>query len=103
MIDLTTRFLGLGEDRLKRTIALNNGLSSPASKATSRLSAVKPFYPHGRGVEGNTPRVTTGRIGDLHHAAVGDVVFTDTFESGDSRYRYGHISTWSLIGAMFSH
>jgi hypothetical protein len=88
MIDLTTRFLGLAEDRLKRTIALNNGLLSPASKATSRLSMVKPFFPHGRWVEGKTSRVSKGKIGDLHHAAVGEVVFTDTFESGDSKYRY---------------
>ncbi len=48
MIDLTTRFLGLGEERLKRTIELSNGLASPASKDTSKLSRVKPFFPHGR-------------------------------------------------------
>jgi hypothetical protein len=102
MVELTTRFLGLGEDRLKRTIALNNGLLSPASKATSRLSVVKPFFPHGRWTEGKTPRVSKGKIGDLHHAAVGEVVFTDTFESGDSKYRYGQayfdlVSHWGDV------
>jgi hypothetical protein len=102
MVELTTRFLGLGEDRLKRTITLNNGLSSPASKATSRSSAVRPFFPHGRWAEGKTPRVSKGKIGDLHHASVGEVVFTDTFESGDAKHRYGQayfdlVSHWGDV------
>ncbi len=37
MDDLTTRFLGLGSDGLKRTIELSNGLATPASKFTSRV------------------------------------------------------------------
>jgi hypothetical protein len=102
LAELTTRFLGLGEDRLKRTIALNNGLASPATKATSRLSTVKPFFPHGRWTEGKTPRVSKGKIADLHLASVGEVVFTDTFESGDSKYKYGQaffdlVSHWGDV------
>ncbi len=89
MDDLTTRFLGLGLDRLKRTIELSNGLATPASKFTSKIQDIKPFFPHGRWSEGKTPKVSKGKIGSLLHASIGEVVFTDTFESGDSRYRYG--------------
>jgi hypothetical protein len=62
MLDLTTRFLGLGEERLRRTIALSNGLASPASKDTSKISRLKPFFPHGRWIEGKTPRVSKGKL-----------------------------------------
>ena len=58
MDDLTTRFLGLGSDRLKRTIELSNGLTSPASKFKAKVQDVKPFFPHGRWTEGKTPRVS---------------------------------------------
>jgi hypothetical protein len=89
MVDLTTRFLGLGDERLCKTIELSNGLASPPSKANAKVSRVKPFFPHGRWNEGKTPRVSKGKIGNLHHAKVGEVVFTDTFESGDIKYKYG--------------
>jgi hypothetical protein len=58
MDDLTTRFLGLGLDRLKRTIELSNGLATPASKVKSRVPDMKPFFPQGRWTEGKTPRVS---------------------------------------------
>ena len=87
--DLTTRFLGLGSDRLKKTIELSNGLATPASKFQVKLPDLKPFFPHGRWTEGKTPRISKGKIGSLFHASIGEVVYTDTFESGDSKYRYG--------------
>ena len=89
MAELTTRFLGLGDDRLRRTIELNNGLATPASKGTSRIDAVKPFFPPGRWTEGKTPRVSKNKIGHLHHAGPGEAVFTDTFASGDIKFGYG--------------
>ncbi len=89
MADLTTRFLGLGSDRLKRTIELSNGLATPASKFNTRVPDLKPFFPQGRWSEGKTPRVSKGKISSLFHASIGEVVYTDTFESGDSKYRYG--------------
>ncbi len=51
--------------------------------------------------------MSKGKIGDLHHAAVGEVVFTDTFESGDSRYRYGQayfdlVSHWGDVFPLTS-
>jgi hypothetical protein len=102
LADLTTRFLGLGSDRLKRTIELNNGLATPASKFHAKIPDLKPFFPPGRWNEGKTPRVSKGKIGSLAHAAIGEVVFTDTFESGDSRYRYGQayfdlVSHWGDV------
>jgi hypothetical protein len=52
LVDLTTRFLGLGSDRLKRTIELSNGLSAPASKFHAKIPDLKPFFPPGRWTEG---------------------------------------------------
>jgi hypothetical protein len=89
MTDLTTRFLGLGFDRLKRTIELSNGLAAPASKLNSRVPDLKPFFPQGRWNEGKTPRISKGKISSRFQASIGEVVYTDTFESGDSKYRYG--------------
>jgi hypothetical protein len=102
MDELTTRFLGLGSDRLKRTIELSNGLATPASKFHAKIPDLKPFFPHGRWTEGKTPRVSKGKIGSLAHASIGEVVFTDTFESGDSKYRYGQayfdlVSHWGDV------
>ncbi len=89
MSDLTTRFLGLGVDRLKRTIELSNGLATPASKSKIKVPDLKPFFPQGRWTEGKTPRVSKTKVGTFHNASIGEAVFTDTFESGDSKYRYG--------------
>ncbi len=89
MQDLTTRFLGLGTDRLKRTMELSNGLLTPASKFKSAVPDSRPFFPHGRWTEGKTPRVNKNKVGSWYTASIGEVVFTDTFESGDSKYRYG--------------
>jgi hypothetical protein len=102
MAELTTRFLGLGADRLKRTIELSNGLATPASKSKIRVPDLKPFFPPGRWNEGKTPRVSKHKVGGLHHAGIGEVVFTDTFESGDSKYRYGQayfdlVSHWGDV------
>jgi hypothetical protein len=102
MLDLTTRFLGLGDERLRKSIELSNGLASPPSKANAQVSRVKPFFPHGRWNEGKTPRVSKGKIGNLHHAKVGEVVFNDTFESGDVKFKYGQayfdmVSHWGDV------
>jgi hypothetical protein len=87
--DLTTRFLGLGTDRLKRTVELSNGLRTPASKPKSNFPAVRPFFPHGRWAEGKTPRVSKNKVGSSFTASPGEAVFTDTFASGDTRFAYG--------------
>jgi hypothetical protein len=47
------------------------------------------------------PKVTKGKVTNLKYAAPAEVVFTDTFQSGDSRYKYGQAffdlaSHWGL-------
>ncbi len=59
-------------------------------------------FPSGRWKEGKTPRVSKRKLMHLHTASVGEVVFTDTFESGDSKYKYGqafydYVSGWGDI------
>jgi hypothetical protein len=87
LTDLSIRFLGVGTKRLLQTIALSNGLSSPANK---RIVPTHVF-PSGRWKEGKTPRVSKGKVMQLHTASPGEVVFTGTFESGDNKYKYGQI------------
>jgi hypothetical protein len=83
MADLSTRFMGIGDERLRRTIELNRGLLP----ATGRVP-VHPF-PQGKFRQGKTPRVSKGKVNHLHRASICEVVFTDTFETGDYKYRYG--------------
>jgi hypothetical protein len=83
MADLSARFMGTGDERLRRTIELNRGLPP----ATGRVPA-HPF-PQGKFQQGKTPRASKDKVHHLHRASICEVVFTDTFETGDSRFRYG--------------
>ncbi len=83
MADLSARFMEAGDERLRCTIELNRGLSP----ATGRVPA-HPF-PQGRFLQGKTPRVSKGKVHHLNRASICEAVFTDTFETGDSRFRYG--------------
>jgi hypothetical protein len=83
MADLSMRFMGIGDERLRRTIELNRGLLP----ATGRVP-VHPF-PQGKFRQGKTPRVSKGKVHHLNCASICEVVFTDTFETGDYKYRYG--------------
>jgi hypothetical protein len=85
--ELSIRLMGIGNERLKHTIQISKGLSSPASKLGDRVPPLN--FPQGYLREGKTPRVHKGQIGHIHSAKVGEVVFTDTLQSGDSKYRYG--------------
>ena len=103
MTELSIRFLGVGTERLLQTIALSNGLSSPANKKIVPTHV----FPSGRWKEGKTPRVKKGKVVQLHTASPGEGVFTDTFESGDSKFRYGQVfydyaSGWGDILPMRS-
>ena len=60
MADLSTRFMGIGDERLRRTIELNRGLSPAAGRVP-----VHPF-PQGKFKQGKTPRVNKGKV---HHLA----------------------------------
>jgi hypothetical protein len=48
-------------------------------------------FPPGRWEESKTSRGRKRKLTNLHTASVGEVVFTDTFDSGDSKYKYGQI------------
>jgi hypothetical protein len=87
MSELSIRMMGIGHERLKHTIQISKGLASPASKLGARVPPLN--FPQGSFREGKTPRVNKGKVGNLHSASPGEVVFTDTFMSGDSKYRYG--------------
>ena len=80
--ELSIRMMGVGTDRVKNTIRISKGLS-PSGE-------VPPFlFPQANMKSGKTPRVSKGVVHDLHTASIGEVVFTDTFETADDKYRYG--------------
>jgi hypothetical protein len=59
-------------------------------------------FPQGYLREGKTTRVNKGQVGHLSSASVGEAVFTDTFQSGDSKFQYGqayfdYASHWGVV------
>jgi hypothetical protein len=108
MAQLSIRFLGASADRLVRTVEISNGLHSPASTKNLRVPPIPPhLFPQGRLKTGKSPKVKKGKVGNLHHAGIAEVVFTDTFESGDSRRKYcqvfyDYISRFGYVTAMRS-
>ncbi len=82
MADLSMRFMGIGDEHLRRTIELNQGLLP----GTGRVP-VHPF-PQGKFRQGKTPRVSKGKVCHHNCASICEVVFTDTFETGDYKFRY---------------
>jgi hypothetical protein len=102
MIQLAIRFFGIGPDRLVHTVEIANGLSSPPSKVAVRDPPIYKLFPQGRLKSGKTPVVSKGKVGNLKHAAIGEVVCTDTFETGDSRFKYCQVfydlvSRWGCV------
>ena len=87
LTDLSIRFFGVGTQRLIKTIAISNGLSSTAS----RKVVPTHIFPPGRWKESKTPRVSKGKLVNLPEASPGEVLFSDTFVSGDSKYKYGQV------------
>ncbi len=56
---------------------------------------------------GKTPVVSKGKVGNLKYARIGEVVCTDTFATGDSRFAYCQVfydlvSRWGWIFPMRS-
>jgi hypothetical protein len=105
MAQLSIRFLGASTDRLIRTVEISNGLKSPASKKSVRVPPL--VFPQGRMKTGMSPKVSKDKVGNLKHAGVSECVFTDTFETGDSRRKYcqvfyDHMSRYGYVTAMRS-
>ena len=90
MSDLSIRFFGIGSERLERTLERSIGLT-PMVKVKGKMRNKVPIhnFPQGMWKQGKTPRVAKGIVHGLHRAAIGEAVFTDTFEVEDSGYRYG--------------
>jgi hypothetical protein len=96
MSDLSIRFMGTSHDKLKRTIELNRGLSPTVGRVPTLN------FPQGKFRQGKAPKVAKGRVRHLHRASICEVVFTDTFDTGDHKYRYGQAfvdyrSRWGAI------
>ncbi len=107
MIQLGIRFFGIGPDQLVHTVAIANGLAAPPSKVAVRDPPIHKLFPQGRLKEGKAPVVSKGRVGNLKHAKVAEVVYTDTFETGGIRFRYCQVfydlvSRWGWIFPMHS-
>ncbi len=108
MAQLSIRFLGASADRLVRTVEISNGLKSPASKKNIRTPSLPPhLFPQGRLKVGKSSKVKKGKVGNLQHAGIGECVFSDTFESGDSRRKYcqvfyDYVSRFGWLTAMRS-
>jgi hypothetical protein len=105
MAQLSIRFLGASTDRLLRTVEISNGLKSPASKRALRVPPL--VFPQGRLKTGKSPKVSKEKVGHLKHAGIGEAVFTDTFETGDSRRKYCQVfydraSRFGYVTAMRS-
>ncbi len=83
MRDLSIRFMGAGDERLRRTLELNRGLAP----TTGRVPTLN--FPQGKFAQGKTPRVSKQKVHHLYRASICEVVFRDTFESGDNTYLYG--------------
>ncbi len=83
MRDLSIRFMGAGDERLRRTLELNRGLAP----TTGRVPTLN--FPQGKFAQGKTPRVSKQKVHHLHRASICECLFTDTFKSGDHKYGYG--------------
>jgi hypothetical protein len=100
MTELSIRFMGAGTDRIKHTVGISNGLEKPPSKAASRVPP--KLFPQGKLKRSKTPVVSKGKVGHLYTATIAEVLYTDTFESGDTRFPYGqafidHASRWGDV------
>ncbi len=100
MTELSIRFMGAGTDRIIHTVGISNGLEKPPSKVASRVPP--KLFPQGRLKRSKTPIVSKGKVGHLHTATIAEVLYTDTFDSGDHRFPYGqafvdHASRWGDI------
>jgi hypothetical protein len=88
MIQLAIRFFGVGPDRLVHTVAIANGLATPLSKIAVRSPPIYKLFPQGRLKASKTLVVSKRRVGNLKYASIAEVVYTDTFETGDTRFKY---------------
>jgi hypothetical protein len=89
MSDLSIRFLGGGTDRILHTVNISNGLKDPPSKKHARVPPLN--FPQGNMKKFKTPRVDKGNVGHNKQASIAEVVYTDTFETGDIKFPYAQV------------
>ncbi len=101
MSDLSVRFMGTSHEKLQRTLQMNRGMGP----VTGRVPTLN--FPQGKFRQGKTPKVSKHKVHHLHRASICEVVFTDTFETGDHKFAYGQAfvdyrSRWGDIIPMRS-
>ncbi len=89
MSDLSIRFLEGGADRILHTVGISNGLSKPPSKKHARVPPLN--FPQGNLKEFKTPRVFKDSLGHVLAASIAEVVYTDTFYTGDHKFLYAQV------------
>jgi hypothetical protein len=89
MSDLSIRFLGGGTDRILHTVNVSNGLKEPPSKKHARVPPLN--FPQGNLKKFKTPRVTKENVGHIHQESIAEVVYTDTFETGNYKFPYAQV------------
>jgi hypothetical protein len=87
MADFSVRWMGTGDERLRRTLDLNLGLTP----ATGRVPTLN--FPQGKFQQGKTPKVRKDKVHHLHRASICEVVFTDTFDT----YGGPSLSLWTGV------
>ena len=95
--ELSTRFMNTSTERLKHTIAVSNGLSP--TNGTVRPNR----FPQATLQKGKVPMVSKNKVHHLHEASVAECVYTDTFDTDCTDYRYGqaYVCYKSRFGAVF--
>ena len=97
MAALSTRFMGVGHDRLTHTIEISLGHSPRPGRVSPLL------FPHGRLSRGKTPVVSKDKVAFLHRASVAEVLFTDVFYTDDVGVKHGSafVDYRSRYGAVY--
>jgi hypothetical protein len=88
MADLSIRFMGIGNDRLAETLKRSRGLT-PCKRGESVTRVPPHNFPQGKWARGKVPKVSKGKVTNLHKAGIAEVLFTDTFETDDNIFKYG--------------
>ncbi len=81
--------MGAGTDRILHTVGISNGLEKPPSKTHARVPPLN--FPQGNMKSFKTPRVDKKLVGHAHQATIAEAVYTDTYETGDSRFPYAQV------------
>jgi hypothetical protein len=89
MSDLSIRFLGGGTDRILHTVDISNGLKCPPSKKHARVPPLN--FPQGNMKQFKTPRVSKDIVGPVCEPAIAEILYTDTFETGDLKFPYAQV------------